>query len=108
VEIPFRLASNFLENFSFLFLVFFVSCARRLRRRESRDENTDADVVITFRYLHLHHTITICIRAVITVIIYYSAYEVMSLLEFKIVVYVSKKYKNTLSIVEHYYSNHTR
>jgi hypothetical protein len=36
-----------------------------------------------------------------------SAYEVISVLDIEIVVPTSSKHKKTLSIVEHYYSDHT-
>jgi hypothetical protein len=60
---------------------------------------------------HLYHAISIYIHVIIAVYkcIYYpiSAYEVMSSLDFGVVILSCSKHRKALSIVEHYYLYHS-
>jgi hypothetical protein len=66
------------------------------------------NAVVIFNYLHSHRMIIICICVVMKCSYYpLFTYEVIDVLDLKLVILTFDKYKKVLSIVEHYYSYHT-
>jgi hypothetical protein len=69
------------------------------------------NAILTFKYMHLHHTIIIHTARLLWILhaVYYllSVYEVIGIMGLEIVIIASSKYKKTLPIVEYYYSYHT-